>query len=244
MENLKITKSYEKFYLEVHLFYSFSDIQALLGRTLAFNIAENLMCGKRIYTKDYWLSLPLRIVDKYQGIGYALQIHVVDWFGIEYTSLIETCRIYNIDMVNKSIMDKYKSCMNVPYQTRSTREDFIRYACSDLVLWDLYNKYRDHYINLCSLLNIKDDVKCPPMTKGSRVVRLFKKMLNSKLSVSIPLLKGVDLSTYGGHDISHLLTLYGCKSLCTSDPSLTKRHLTTILGGRVRNESPIPNGGA
>ena len=36
--------------------------------------------------------------------------------------------------------------------------------------------------------------------------------------------------------ITNLLKLYG--SLCQENPSLTKRHLAIVMGGRIRNERP------
>ena len=134
--------------LQVHAFYSFADIVAFLGRDLGQFIADKLTTSKTLRTKDFWVNLPLVITD---GIRRSRQvrIQIVDWYGIEYQSLVETCRAYNVDMPSKSSMDAYKTRMDEAYLDPVIRPQMISYALGDLVLAELYDAYLRNYRELC-----------------------------------------------------------------------------------------------
>ena len=89
--------------VECHLFYSFSDIVAFFGRIMGKYIAERLIPYKKVQFKDFWLNLPLIIHDGYSHKDLQVRICVVDWFGIQYSSLRDTCLNYAISMKNKSL---------------------------------------------------------------------------------------------------------------------------------------------
>ena len=127
--------------VELHIFYSFSDIVAFFGRVMGKYIADRLITSKKLQFKDFWLNLPLVIHDGYTHKDLQVKICVVDWFGIEYSSLKETCRSYAISMENKDLMDEFKTCMDVPYRDNQHRDNFIKYAESDLLLSQLSKKY-------------------------------------------------------------------------------------------------------
>lgn len=127
--------------------------------------------------------------------------------------------------------------MDVAYRDKKYRNHFIKYTGSGLVLSQLSKKYLQLYNDLCKVLEVQDP-NYPLKKKGSRVARLFYLMLCQKLKVEQKLFKHMDLPGEGQKTLtfSNLLSIYGCKSLC--DLSVTKRHLTLVLGGRVRNEKP------
>lgn len=127
--------------------------------------------------------------------------------------------------------------MDVAYRDKKHRNHFIKYTDSGLVLSQLSKKYLQLYNDLCKVLEVQDP-NYPPKKKGSRVARLFYLMLCQNLKVEQKLFKHMDLPGEGQKTFSNLLSIYGCKSLCSSEVSVTKRHLTLVLGGRVRNEKP------
>ena len=239
--------------LEVNVFYSFADIVALLGRDQAKLLSDNLLPSKTLRTKDYWVTLPLVIYsapkskrkvqsDAAKDHGelvhsFQLKVKIKDWFGVEYTSLLNTCLSYNIEMPQKSLMDSYKSNMDVAYADPELRETFISYALADLVLGELSSTYNSNYKELCDLLGIEDS-KEAPMTKGSKVARMFIRLLEMNFPVEDKFMKYMDLPFKGRPSITKLMTIYGSNSLSRDNVSLTKRHLAIVLGGRIRNEQP------
>lgn len=230
--------------LEINCFYSYSDIVALLGRDMAVKVAEHLTPGKRLRLKTpgKFLKLPLVIKDRF-GVSRQLRVGIVDWYGLDHTSLVNTCRAYNVEIPHKDLMTDYKTMMDKAYLDPETHSKMISYALSDLCLADLYDAYHDNYKWLCSLVNVEDD-SYPPMTKGAKVARMFLRHLESIFPVSqdFPFIADVPCGKgkrgKGKPSIRHLLRLYGCKELLESDPRLTKRHLAIVLGGRIQHEIP------
>ena len=120
-------------------------------------LSDNLLPSKTLRTKDYWVTLPLVIYsapkskrkvqsDAAKDHGelvhsFQLKVKIKDWLGVEYTSLLNTCLSYNIEMPQKSLMDSYKSNMDVAYADPELRETFISYALADLVLGELSSTY-------------------------------------------------------------------------------------------------------
>lgn len=49
---------------------------------------------------------------------FLLKIKIVDWFSVEYTSLVQTCRAYNIEMPEKASMHEYKQCITIKAASR------------------------------------------------------------------------------------------------------------------------------
>lgn len=158
------------FHLEVHLFYSYSDVVAMMGRRLSTFSVEKLQVGKRLHFQDRWVKMPLRLLDLHTYQDWVVKFRIVDWYSIEYTNLLDTCRTYNLKMEDKRLMDQWKSCMDRAYI--QNRDHFIQYALSDLKMDQLSQKYHESYLELCKLLKVKDPLP-PPRTKGAKVVRLF-----------------------------------------------------------------------
>ena len=225
--------------LEINCFYSYSDIVALLGRDMGEKVAENLIPGKTLRLKGpgLFMKLPLVIKDRF-GVSRQLRVGIVDWYGLDHTSLVNTCQAYNVEIPHKDLMTGYKTRMHQAYLDPETHLKMISYALSDLCLADLYDAYRDNYKWLCSLVNVQDD-SYPPMTKGAKVARMFLRHLESIFPVSPDFPFIADLPCGKGKpSIRHLLRVYGCKELLDSDPGLTKRHLAIVLGGRILHEIP------
>ena len=97
------------FNIEVNVFYSFADIVALMGRPLSAYIAERLQTGLRII--GGWLKLPLITIDR-SGINRVVRLKIRDWFGLEYTGLVNTALVYNVKMPHKGLMDGKKDAMH------------------------------------------------------------------------------------------------------------------------------------
>ena len=223
--------------LEIHCFYSFADIVALMGRRLGQFIADRLLKRKDLHLKDVWLKLPLVIKDGF-GVSRMVRLKIVDWFGPDYSSLVKTCLAYNVPIESKHLMEDYKSRMHEAYLDPKTHEDMIRYALSDLCLGQLQKAYISDYKHLCGMIGVSDHHP-PPMTKGSKVSRMFILLLDKLCKVPQDFLNIADVASSGRvPSVRHLLREYGVKALLKSDPALTKRHLGIVMGGRIKHEIP------
>lgn len=119
--------------VKIYLFYSFSDVIALFGRRLGQLIAEILILQKRVQSKNSWINLPLLIQNLDFDLTFQVQVMIHDNFGIEYSSLSETCRAYNIELSNKFLMNEYQKYIRIAYKMPGIQENFIRYTIVDLL---------------------------------------------------------------------------------------------------------------
>lgn len=226
------------FNLEINCFYSFADIVGLIGRKLGTFIADNMLTGKQLRTKEHRLKIPLIITDGF-GRSRPVRVKITDWFGIENTSLDNTCMTYSVDMQYKHLMNDYKTRMNEAYMNPATHNDFIKYAKADLCLHKLKVAYRKSYEWLCGLVGIKErDSRYPPKTKGAKVARMFVRLLDQLFPVGKDFANVLDIPQGKEPSIRYLIRQYGVSELINSDPSLTTRHLAIVLGGRIQHEVP------
>lgn len=226
------------FDLEINCFYSFADVVGLLGRKLGTFIADNLITGTTLRTKEGWLKIPLMITDGF-GRSRPVRVKITDWFGVERTSLDNTCMTYSVDMQYKNLMNDYKTRMNEAYMNPATHNDFIKYATADLCLHKLKRAYQQNYEWLCGLVGIqKRDSRYPPRTKGAKVARMFMRLLDQLFPVGKDFANVVDIPQGKVPSIRYLIRQYGVSDLINSDPKFTKRHLAIVLGGRIQHEIP------
>ena len=237
LASLTPTQDLKYMNLEIHCFYSFADIVALMGRRLGQFIADRLLKRKDLHLKDVWLKLPLVIKDGF-GVSRMVRLKIVDWFGPDYSSLVKTCLAYNVPIESKHLMESYKTRMHEAYLDPKTHEDMIRYALSDLCLGQLQKAYTSDYEHLCEMIGVRDHLP-PPMTKGSKVSRMFILLLDKLCKVPKDFNQIADVASSGRvPSVRHLLREYGVKALLKSDPALTKRHLGIVMGGRIKHEIP------
>ena len=95
-------------------------------------------------TGDFWVKLPLVSTDKH-GVSRQVRIQIVDWFGVESKSLVETCLAYNVQMPSKSLMESYKTCMDKAYLHPDTRPKMISYALGDVGIGRAYGCIRNQF---------------------------------------------------------------------------------------------------
>ena len=232
-----------KVYLTITIFYSFSDVVALLGMRLSTALIDHLMTGKCIrVARNGWAHLPHLICERTNDgnvIRRQLVVRIRDMFGLEYESLQSTADAYDIPMPHKGLMDEYKRNMDKAYSDPLLREQMISYALGDLVLLDLWDAYVENYRNLCAVSGVTPHLT-PPATKGALVAHLFELVLNRNISLPEDYRKIFDLPSGSVKcpSITDLITLYGCKRLAHSENSLTKQFLAIVHGGRVKNEVP------
>lgn len=139
--------------LQLHVFWSFGDITAFFGRRLSKHIADRLVTRKTLRFKERWINIPLVVKDRF-GVCRRVKLQIVDWFGIEYQSLKQTCLAYNVRMTSKDLMDGFKTRMHEAYRNPETRADFVEYALSDLCLGDLEEAYKSNFQELCKLAGV------------------------------------------------------------------------------------------
>lgn len=114
--------------------------------------------------------MPLRLLDLHTYQYWVVKFRIVDWYSIEYTNLLDTCRTYNLKMENKRLIYQWETCIDRAYI--QNRNPFIQYALSDLKMDQLSQKYHESYLEFCKLLKVKGSFP-PPQTKGAKVARLF-----------------------------------------------------------------------
>ena len=199
----RLKSRYKKIYnwrIELNVFYTYADVVAMFGRDFAEYIAEHLVPCKRLKTKVLWLRLPLFIKDlRYSKLAQVF-IKIVDWYGLEYTSLEKTCDRFNISMPYKHAMDLFKKNMDIAYKYDKIRESFKEYSIGDLVL----NKFKESHVKefkeLCHNLKLKNSVGIEevPITKGSLVAKLFEMFLHQRVPADKDLLRQLDVPVRKG----------------------------------------------
>ena len=238
-EVLERMKLYTTFYdLEVNVFYSFADLVAWLGRPLGGYIAERLKTGKTLKTIEGWLKLPLILTD-YSGIPRLVRLKIVDWYGLEYTSLKNTAAVYNVKIPSKNLMDSYKSKMHEAYLNDEIRADFVEYALSDLIMDQLEREHQKVFHQLCSMVGVSYN-RPIPMTKGAKVANIFKAFLEQVCPVpeDFHAIADVPVNPQAKRTVFELLREYGCKALLHSNEGLTEGCLGVVQGGRIKHEIP------
>jgi len=238
-EVLDRMKSYTLFYdLEVNVFYSFADLVAWLGRPLGGYIAERLKTGKTLKTMEGWLKLPLILTDK-SGIPRLVRLKIVDWFGLEYTSLKNTAAVYNVKMPSKNLMDEFKTKMQEAYLNDEMRADFVEYALADLIMHDLEREHQKAFHQLCSMVGVVYN-RPIPITKGSKVANIFKAFIERVCPVpeDFDEIADVPVNPKGKRTVFELLREYGCKALLHSNDGFTEGALGVVQGGRIKHEIP------
>ena len=104
--------------MQIHCFYSFSDIVALLGRRLL--IAEKVREAKKYFfvKKDFLVKLPLVITDRW-GVSRQVRLQIVDWSS--YQSLVNTCLVYNVPLTHQDLLEVYNTRMHEVCKHPETR---------------------------------------------------------------------------------------------------------------------------
>lgn len=146
-------KKLKELRLQMHVFWSFGDITAFFGRRISKHIADRLITRKTLRFKDRWIDLPLVVKDRF-GVCRRVKLQIVDWFGIEYQSLKQTCMAYNVRIESKDLMEGFKTRMHEAYRDPSIRADFVDYALCDLCLGDLEDAYKSNFAELCKLAGV------------------------------------------------------------------------------------------
>jgi hypothetical protein len=182
---------------------------------LKFEIGSNQYKGSS-------LTLPLYWVDS-KGCTYKLKLEIVDHSGVAgKASLESTCKGLGITTLEKGLMDKYKTQMDVAYKTHPV--EFLTYAAADAVATSkIEGKVAERNDGLASVQGL-DDVGFKA-TIGSTVASLMEKWVKSNLhgipdAVFKDILPAASVGTLARHhEDSYQVT-------------------ALVQGGRAKNENP------
>ena len=136
--NLKYS---QHLWVEITMFYSFSDIMVILGSKWGQYITKNLVSGKDLKSKQSWVQLPHLIRDHSGPLDLPLKIKIIDWFGLDYSVLEEECRTYNIDPPSKGVIEKYRACLELASMDEDLRMAILKYAISNWKSFDFAEYY-------------------------------------------------------------------------------------------------------
>lgn len=112
-------------YLDI-VFYSFSDVVSLLGESLGNYLSERRQSDNKLLLSEIWFKLPHLIRDKNTNLDWPLNVRLVDWYDIDYSSLVEMCRASNIELPDKGIIEKYKGFLELARMSSAKRNDLIK----------------------------------------------------------------------------------------------------------------------
>lgn len=118
-------------YLNI-IFYSFSDVVSLLGQNLGNYLTEKRQAENKLLLSEVWVKLPHLIRDNNTNLGWPLNIRLVDWYDIDYSSLVEICRTSNIEVPSKGLIEKYKGLMALARMSSAKRSDLLKAAISNI----------------------------------------------------------------------------------------------------------------
>ena len=204
----ELYKKLKELMLQMHVFWSFGDITAFFGRHLSKHIADRLITRKTLRFKQRWINLPLVVKDRF-GVCRRVKLQIVDWYGIEYQSLKQTCLAYNVRMEAKDLMDGFKTRMHEAYRNPDTRPDFVEYALSDLCIADLEDAYKSNFKVLCKLAGVfseDDDSSSDP--RGDQTRQRSRQgttpLSGSQPGLSPDIYKGEKTSESSPHGIFHV----------------------------------------
>lgn len=103
--------------LQIHCFYLFADIVALLGLR-PFIASELIPVHWKI--NDLWVKLPLVITDRW-GVSRQVRVQILDWSSyFFYFSFVDTC-LAGLSLTHQDLMDAYKTRMHEAYLDPDTR---------------------------------------------------------------------------------------------------------------------------
>ena len=103
--------------LQIHCFYFFADIVALLGMR-PFIASELIPVHWK--QKDLWVKLPLVITDRW-GVSRQVRVQILDWSSyFFYESFVDTC-LAGLSLTHQDLMDAYKTRMHEAYLDPDTR---------------------------------------------------------------------------------------------------------------------------
>ena len=242
--------------VKLHFYYSPADIWSFLADENLFHSICNYLTRKKTIETQY-SGMKDSPVDRQGNIAipwyvekgrqiYQIKLNFIDYCGlVANASYAKTCASYGVKLENKTLMDKYKSCMNLPYNDPDLRDKFIDYTLGDINHKDLYyaalnanNNIRKNVFNIKKLTNLIT-------RKGGETAKLFLDVLTDEF-------KQLDKA-----DIEHLAeyTRAGNKKTANNlqkliQPSsvkgivdgslkaLTGQFLAVVYGGRCRNEMP------
>lgn len=225
--------------LTLYIYYSFKDVEIFLGKKLASSILWHIEQKRRLRTivkkngqihEDF---IDLNYYLKIDNHIYKVKLFIVDLCGIAGgKSLLDTSLIYGIPMSQKTLMDTYKTTMNIPYQDSKLRHDFIQYSLGDLVLFNLEKNHLIKHNNIREILELMP-VEKVPLTKGSEVAQTFQDFILSKCPLDSELLD--HLQTKNAEDF---LSENGMKFHLDKDKKTTVIYNAIVHGGRCKNETP------
>ncbi|MBL1210630.1 hypothetical protein [Geminocystis sp. GBBB08] len=225
--------------LTLHIFYSFKDIELFLGKRLTRSILGHIEQKRRLRTvvrkngnlHEDFIDLNYHL--KIDGNIYKVKLFIIDYCGIAGgKSLLDTSLTYGIPMEQKTIMDDYKSSMDIPYTNSELRQDFIEYSLGDLVLFELGKNHQIKHNNIRDILEL-ENMDNIPLTKGSEVAKTLQDFILNKCPIDTELLDHLQFKS-----AEDLLAVNGIKTNLDKDKSTTAIYNGIVHGGRCKNESP------
>ena len=184
--------------------------------------------------------LPVDIYLKFPEGIYQLVLKVVDFGKLTGRGLAATVEAFNGKMLSKSIMDKYKTNMEVPYRDENLISQFIEYAKDDaLQLWFL----REANALRTKKLFETHDLEVPEKeitTTGTLVSKLFEAYLNKHIGENKAYKYFTDTKVNGKtktYKLNDLLEKSTVKYFAKLGHS-RKQVSALVQGGRAKNERP------
>lgn len=174
----------ESLKVNLYLFYSPKDLMHALKKKfsleLVFRTKRN---GRNVLEQKR--GLKGRFSSKLAG-GFKVNYEVKDVSGWTKSSLLNLSRSLGIEIQEKTLLDEYKSEMELGLKVLT--DDFIRYSVNDVVLLESVVMKMVDLVNWLSLdvLKIykKFDANTIPMSQGALVSRVFLRYLESLLNKS------------------------------------------------------------
>ncbi|MDJ0726748.1 MAG: hypothetical protein QNJ38_16710, partial [Prochloraceae cyanobacterium] len=243
--------------INLHFFFSPYDICAFVGdealyRQIClgserkrifktrFQGRKGVAVDRSGYFKTPWYVIKNEII-------YQIKLNFIDYSGISIDGGYEqTCAAYGILLKSKSLMDDYKSQMNLAYDDPMLRPDFIKYNCADVKFKQLNRAViaANNYIR-ADVFNLPLTSKIS-LTKGAETAKLFWDFLKNQLkdleTATIPHLLEYDRNGILRKPTSNLAALIknsAVKEIVkNSHCELSKSFLAIVMGGRCKNEIP------
>lgn len=105
------------------------------------------------------------------GVCRQLAVKINDHSGYKTGGLAKACEKSGILLPDKELMDPYKTCMNVAYESLMLRPLFKQYALGDLCLPELWYAHENSSAKQRILLNLPPAE--PKWSKGSNVAAMI-----------------------------------------------------------------------
>lgn len=242
--------------INLHFFFSPYDILAFLGDKTLFRQLCLFSRRKRVIRTEFKGEKNSRITqDGYyktpwtvwgQGSYWNILIGINDYSGIAGNAgYAKTCASYGILLPAKSLMDDYKSQMNIAYDDPTLRPEFINYTIGDVKFKALNQALTDSNSAIRrQILNIPP-ARRVSMTKGSETATMFLDFLKYRLSIfnkaDIPALYEYydDGRLKKNNNVRSIIKETSVKGILeVTKNTMTGQFLAMVMGGRCKNEAP------